>query len=176
MKQKPIFLVIPFIIATILACSLLNPPIPATEESVDVATDEPSTSVSFTVVTIHPSQGDLSPILAFHAGQAAQLDQTPYAEFTAEWCPPCKALANSLNDDRMIDAFRGTYIIRVDIDEWKSQLHKAGFNVIGVPTFSELDENGNPSGRVITGAAWGEDIPENMAPPLKEFFQGSSQE
>ena len=176
MKSKTIFLVIPFIIVTMLACSLLNSPVPATEESADTATEEPSTGIGFTVVTIHPSQGDLSSVLAFHAGQAAQLGQTPYAEFTAVWCPPCEALANSLTDDRMVDAFRGTYIIRVDIDEWKSQLHKAGFNVIGVPTFSELDENGRPSGRVITGAAWGEDIPENMAPPLKEFFQGSPQE
>jgi hypothetical protein len=36
-----------------------------------------------------------------------------------------------------------------------------------------LDEKGITTGRMITGAAWGEDIPENIAPPMKTFFEGN---
>jgi len=159
-----------------LACSLFNRPIPTPKAVTIIAPDESPAPDSFSLVTIHSSQGDLPSVLAFHADRAAQLKRKPFAEFTAEWCPPCKALAKSLSDDRMVDAFQGTYIIRIDIDEWKSQLARSDFNVLGVPAFFELDENGQPSGRIITGGAWGEDIPENMAPPLKDFFQGASQE
>lgn len=175
--RKDTFLVFPFVIALTLACSLFDRPATSTEAVVDETTvDESPAPDSFTLVTIHSSQGDLPSLLVFHASQAAQLNRKPFAEFSAEWCYPCKALAKSLSDDLMVEAFRGTYIIRIDIDEWKSQLARFGFNVLGVPTFFELDENGRPSGRLITGTAWGEDIPENMAPPLQKFFQGSSQE
>jgi thiol:disulfide interchange protein len=141
-----------------------------------VATDESPAPTSFTLVILHPSQGDLSSLLALHASLAAQLNRKPFVEFSADWCPPCQALAASLSDARMVEAFRGTYIIRLDLDEWKSKLARSGFTVLGVPTFFELDGDGRPSGRILTGAAWGEDIPENMAPPLKEFFQSASHE
>jgi len=176
MKSKTILFVLPFVIATTFACSLFNRTISATEVAADVAVDESPAPDSFSLVTIHPSQGDLSSVISYHIGQAAQLDRKPFAEFSAEWCGPCKDLAKSLSDARMVDAFQGTYIIRIDIDEWKGQLARSDFNVLGVPTFFELDKNGRPAGRVITGGAWGKDIPENMAPPLKEFFQGSSLE
>jgi hypothetical protein len=49
------------------------------------------------------------------------------------------------------------------------------FIVIGVPTFFELNDEGRSTGRTITGAAWGADVPENMAPVLQGFFRGASQ-
>ena len=75
----------------------------------------------------------------------------------------------------MVDAFNGTYIILVNLDEWKRQLNRSDFAVSGIPAFFQLDEEGAYTGRMITGAAWGEDIPENMAPPLKAFFSGESE-
>jgi hypothetical protein len=93
-----------------------------------------------------------------------------------DFCPthpvvqPCKALRRSLSDQRMIEAFTGTYIIQLDWNAWLDQLDEAGFTVEAVPAFFELDAKGRPTGRTITGGAWGEDIPENMAPPLKKFF------
>jgi len=175
-KPKTILFVLLLAISITIACSLFNRPDPATEIVAEAETEESPDPTSFTLVTIHPSQGDLASVMKYHVGQATQLKRKPFAEFSAEWCPPCKALASSLSDARMVEAFRGTYIIRIDIDEWKSQLARSDFNVLGVPAFFELGDNGQPSGRIITGAAWGDDIPKNMAPPLKEFFQGSSPE
>jgi thiol-disulfide isomerase/thioredoxin len=174
MKIKTILLVLSFAMALLLACSLFTIPVKTPEAVAEAATDESPDPASFTLIVLHPSQGKLSSLLTTHADLAAQLERKPFVEFSAEWCPPCKALAASLPDPRMVEAFRGTYIIRLDLDEWKSQLGRSGFAVPGVPAFYELDEAGRPSGRMITGGAWGEDIPENMAPPLKAFFQTNS--
>ena len=71
----------------------------------------------------------------------------------------------------MLDAFRGTYVMKVDIDDWDAkQLRDAGLSVRGVPAFFRLQDDGRPNGRTITSSVWGDDIPENMAPPLKSFF------
>jgi hypothetical protein len=36
--------------------------------------------------------------------------------------------------------------------------------------FFKLDASGKPTGDRIDGGAWGDNVPENMAPPLKAFF------
>lgn len=174
MKSKSRLLVISIVWASMLACSLFTRPTSSPTPVVEEATDQSPAPENFTLVMLHPSQGELSPLLKTHAGLAANLQRKPFVEFSAEWCPPCKALEASLPDPRMVEAFCGTYIVRLDLDEWKGQLGRAGFRVPGVPAFFELEADGSPSGRMITGGAWGEDIPENMAPPLKEFFQGGS--
>lgn len=125
----------------------------------------------FTLVQLERSDAALDSILKAEVEKAKEQGRHPYVEFYADWCPPCIALRKSLSDDRMVDAFSGTYIIQLDLDEWENELPEAGFDVPGIPIFFELDQDGKPTGRTISGGAWGEDIPENMAPPLKEFFQ-----
>jgi len=125
----------------------------------------------FTVIAIHPAQGALLEQLADQARRAGEADRHPYVEFYADWCPPCRALEASLGDSSMVEAFSGTYIIRLDYEEWKNRLAGTGLKVFGIPAFFELDADGSPTGRTITGAAWGEDVPANMAPPLHAFFQ-----
>lgn len=125
----------------------------------------------FTLVQLKRSDATLDSILKAEVQKAKEQGRHPYVEFYADWCPPCIALRKSLSDERMVNAFSGTYIIQLDLDEWENELPEAGFDVPGIPIFFELDQDGNPTGRTISGGAWGEDIPENMAPPLKEFFQ-----
>jgi thiol:disulfide interchange protein len=172
----------------LLACSLFAdraPPPPLASTGVAAAAptagvtqtplipyDPSPTPVVFTVVDPHPEEGAIADLLAEHARRAGELGLHPFVEFTATWCPSCNALAESLDDPRMIDAFRGAYLIRLDIDEWERSLPGSGFRVFGVPTFFEVDEKGLPTGRTLTGAAWGRDIVENMAPVLKQFFAG----
>ena len=158
------------------ACTRLNGAPLASGTVARVAPDESPAPDGFTLVVLQPSHGDLPALLAVHAQRAAELGRRPFVEFSAEWRPPCVALANSLGDERMVEAFRGTNVIRLDIDEWKTRLSGTDFIVLGVPTFFELDGDGLPTGRTITSAAWGRDIPENMAPPLQEFFQEASQQ
>jgi thiol:disulfide interchange protein len=160
------------IAASTLGCALGGDS--AAQDRVDeIAADESPSPDSFSLVVVHPSHGDLTALLAAHAGLAAELDRLPFVEFSAEWCPSCVLLERSLTDERMIDAFREVYLIRLDIDEWKNHMSGTGFAVFGVPAFYAIGADGRPTGRSITGAAWGRDVPENMAPVLKDFFEDS---
>jgi thiol-disulfide isomerase/thioredoxin len=129
----------------------------------------------FTIVLIPPSDAALPDMLKAAVPKAKQAGLKPYAYFYADWCGPCKALRKSLDDadPLMMDAFRGTYIIQLNADTWGKKLAGTKFTVKAIPVLFELDKNGKPTGRMIDGSAWGEDIPKNMAPPLKAFFQKS---
>jgi thiol:disulfide interchange protein len=169
-------------VVALLACNFgqrTDPPperrsAPANESPAETATAPAATPDSgFSFVSPHLSDGDLAEVLTYHAGRAAELGRRPFVLFSAEWCPSCVALESSLTDERMVEALAGTYVIRLDIDEWESRLRGTGFRVVGVPTFFEVDPEGQPTGRILTGAAWGADTIGNMAPCLKEFFHGA---
>lgn len=122
------------------------------------------------VVVLEPGTGQLVSLLDREIANAATQHRVPFVQITAEWCVPCKKLRASLGDSLMQDAFAGTYIIRVDADAWKNELKKAGFDHPAIPVFFAVDAKVRPTGAKIDGGAWGEDIPANMAPPLKRFF------
>jgi thiol-disulfide isomerase/thioredoxin len=124
-----------------------------------------------TLVTLVPKQGALPALLQREVANANRMGKAPFVQLTAEWCGPCKALRASMGDPLMKDAFAGTYVILLDMDAWKKQLKPAGLDSDFVPVFFALDSGARPTGRSINGGAWGEDIPKNMAPPLKRFFR-----
>jgi thiol-disulfide isomerase/thioredoxin len=142
----------------------------ATQVNPAVKGDESPAADLFTVVHVRPEDGLLVDLVQGAAQQAQAIGRTPFVEFYANWCPPCNALRESLGDERMIAAFSGTYIIKVNVDEWRSSLPSSGFHVVGIPVFFAVDSAGKSTGRSIDGGAWDENIPENMAPPLKKFF------
>jgi len=125
-------------------------------------------------VTVHPSQGELGTQLAAQVAIARGRNLKPFVELRADWCGPCKELEASMSDPRMADAFAGTYLVRLDVDDWKSaQLSAFGLDGSSIPAFFAVDDKGKALvGRKITGGAWAENVPENMAPPLKAFFSG----
>jgi hypothetical protein len=133
-------------------------------------------AADFTRVRLHKGDGDLSALIKEQAGKAAAIHQQPYVELDATWCPPCIAIKESLEkgDPLMIDAFAGTYIIQVDVDDWQNDLDSAGYSPNAIPIYYEVDSQGKQTGRTIDGGAWGDNIPENMAPPLKEFFRAGA--
>ena len=97
----------------------------------------------------------------------------PFVEFAAGWCEPCLAIKKSLDDPRMKAAFAGSYIVRLDADEWGEHLGGSGFAPHAIPVFYEVGDDGKPTGRTIDGAAWEDNLPENMAPPLSKFFHAT---
>jgi thiol-disulfide isomerase/thioredoxin len=138
-------------------------------------TPEMAAAKNFAIVLIPPSDAELPAVLKAEVSKAKQAGLKPYAYFYADWCGPCKALRKSLDDSDplMMEAFRGTYIIQLDADTWGKKPAAKPFAVKAIPVLFELDKNGKPTNRKIDGGAWGEDIPKNMAPPLKKFFQQS---
>jgi hypothetical protein len=145
----------------------------ATPSLAPTIADSPTPSPTlppYTMMEIEESEEKLASILFRECQNAQKIGQAPYIQIVADWCPSCRALKRSMKDERMIAAYRGTYILLADIDVWQNQLPKVGIYVTGVPSIFELTYEGKPTGRFITGAAWGENTPENMAPPLDEFF------
>lgn len=110
--------------------------------------------------------------LAAFAKEANAAGLKPYAYLHASWCGPCNAIEEThTTDARMADAFKRTAIALIDIDANDLQvLAAAGMDGRAIPVFFKLDANGKPTGDRIDGGAWGNNVPENMAPPLKAFF------
>lgn len=165
----------------LLACNFLFPtptPQPQPQKPKDSQLETEQTKYDgFIVVRLHPTGGDLQPKLADEAQKAISLGLIPVVEFDATWCPPCRAIDKAINSKNslMMDAYRGTYIIKLDVDEWGWKNGKVkNFRFDGIPVYFKLDEKGKQTGEVIDGGAWGEDIPENIAPVMDKFFHGKS--
>lgn len=181
MPKKILFVFLPLFF---LACNFLfpaiqrdgNPP-PASPKSGSersaLTTPQVLTSLteSFVIVRINKASGSLMKQLASEAQKADSLGLAPFIEFDASWCPPCVAIDKSIKakDPSTMQAFKGVYLIRADVDEWGWGDAK-NFNVTAIPIYYQLDKSGKPTGAVIDGGAWGEDIPENFSPVLDEFF------
>ena len=158
---------------SLLACNFL---FPTARQSAPQPTDfQDPQPTGFTIVRLHHQDGDLSSRLAKEADKAAALGQMPVVEFDATWCPPCQAIDKAIkaNNELMLNAYAGTYIIKLDVDEWGwGDNAKHDFQFDGIPVYFKLDSDGKQTGEVIDGGAWGEDIPENIAPVMDEFFHG----
>jgi thiol:disulfide interchange protein len=171
MRKKILFAIVPLIL---LACNFLFPASPKPDSapstlSTPQALD--SSTASFVIVRIEKSNGSMMKQLAAEAQKANKLGLAPFIEFDATWCPPCQAVEKSIEDEDPLtmQALKGVYLVRADVDEWSGSIGK-DFNFDAIPVYYQLDENGNPTGAVIDGGAWGEDIPKNFAPVLDEFF------
>lgn len=114
----------------------------------------------------------LEPQLAAQATAALKAGHKPTAYLHAEWCPPCKAIDKTrLTDASMKAAFAPAHIISIDIDAADpKQLEALKLGAEAIPAFYRLDASGHVTGDKIDGGAWGDNIPENMAPPLTAFF------
>ena len=125
------------------------------------------------VVSLGDDLPELLPALAGEVGKAKDQNLKAHVELWADWCGPCKKLEASMGDPRMRDAFAGIYLIRLNSDAWGEKFADTGLSLGGgIPAFFELGDDGRVTGRTITGGAWGDNIPENMAPPLKTYFEG----
>jgi thiol-disulfide isomerase/thioredoxin len=171
MMNKKIALIL--IGMSLLACNFLFPQTQRATPGPDDFQDPQPTG--FTIVRLHPKDGDLQTMLAEEAQKAVALGQLPVVEFDATWCPPCKAIDAAIRskNELMLNAYNGTYIIKLDVDEWGWKDGKVqNFHFAAIPVYFKLDSASHQTGEVIDGAAWGKDIPENIAPVMDKFFHG----
>ena len=133
------------------------------------------TLIGFTEVRLHPADGKLDEMLAVEAEKAATVGLLPVVEFDADWCPPCVAINKHLDakNELMLNAYDGTYIIKLDVDEWGWDGGRIeNFTFSAIPIYFKLDGQGKQTGESVDGGAWNEDIPVNIAPVMNTFFHG----
>lgn len=196
--KKNIYFVL--LIIPVLACNFLfpqtssNQQVPTAEipltnapeipTAITLVTNVPEVSTAeilisnddFMVVRVHPTDGDLQTLLKVEAKHATTLGLLPIVEFDATWCPPCLAIDDAIKEknELMLSAYRGTYIIKFDVDEWGwNDGVLENFNFEFIPVYFKVDANGEQTGETINGGAWGEDIPENIAPVMDSFFHNN---
>jgi thiol:disulfide interchange protein len=116
--------------------------------------------------------GPLADQVKAEVKKARALGLKPIVYGGAVWCKPCQAVKKYREDRRMLDAFRGTYVIEIDVDAFSAEemIAMYGKKLAAVPVFLAIGDDGKSTGPQITSSAWGEDIPENMAPPLEGFL------
>lgn len=133
---------------------------------------EPPPDANFTIT--HPSsKGEsLAEMLQTQYAKAQERGQKPFVQFTATWCGPCKAISQSLRHPEVSQAFEGVYLVKVDIDEWNSQINESQFHVPYIPIFYECNADGQPTGRKLETSEFTSMSPSGMAPTFKKFFNG----
>lgn len=94
----------------------------------------------------------------------------PVLYFSADWCGPSVDFKKSLSDPLMKDALNNVTLIEIDTDN-DSENYAARYNARNIPLFVKVDLQGKSLG-AIDGGAWDENIPANMAPPMKAFIAG----
>jgi len=130
-----------------------------------------SAAPTVSVADLAPDGGPLVVQLRREVARARKRHLIPVVEISADWCKPCIAIKRYLDDPQMVAAFTGVHLVRIQVDDWKTEdMATANIKIRGVPTFFALDPEGHATTATITSSVWGEDIPDNMAPPLKRFF------
>ena len=130
-----------------------------------------SDTPAFHVEDLPFSDTGLSAVLVKKFTLAKTKGLKPYVMVYLDDCKPCVALRKQMDAPLLKEAFRGVYLIRLNDKVWGEALESAGMKSGSFPRIHELADNGRATKRVITGAAWGEDVPANMAPPLQAFLR-----
>lgn len=142
---------------------------PAPVDGTEVAEDTEETVATDYTYVVETDFDNLKKALANHYKEAKAKNQTPFVYFTASWCPPCQAIKQYKNDPAMMDAYAGTYIVELDYDEIPDDISEE-FTDGAIPAWSGFNADGSTNDLWVDGGAWGANIPENMAPVLKHYF------
>ncbi|MBX3252372.1 MAG: DUF4190 domain-containing protein [Myxococcales bacterium] len=86
----------------------------------------------------------------------------------------CAEVARALPDERMRRALADVTLVRVDVDEYETELAQMKLATTTTPWFYKLDARGVPTD-AISADAFRADDPENMASALGKFVHRASQ-
>lgn len=110
------------------------------------------------VVSVTPSGKKLKEQLAHHAARAVEHGRRPYLYGCRGTLATSEALPESLARPAMQEALRDTYIICLDVDQWRSReaqklLEDSPIALDACPVIYQIDEQGRPVDQ-LDAAAW----------------------
>jgi thiol-disulfide isomerase/thioredoxin len=132
-----------------------------------VATPAPAV---LTILEIDAQAGPLDGQLAAIAARAKREDRIATVELWASWCAPCKTFDRLLEAGPVVDALRGTILVRVDVDMFDDELTQMGFTAPKIPSLYRIDARGKPAGKPLSGADWTKRDAGQIAAAVGEFL------
>ncbi|HLV68758.1 MAG TPA: DUF4190 domain-containing protein [Polyangiaceae bacterium] len=127
---------------------------------------------SVTLVEIGSESGPLRAVLDAEWRKARASGAPAIAFIVTSDCPPCAAVRASLRDERLQAALGSTRLLELDAYQFGSELELLGIPTESVPGFALLTEGARPVD-YLHGGEWDADVPENIAPVLRDFVRGS---
>lgn len=116
--------------------------------------------------------GGLRKLLRTEQVTAKNERQTLVLWISAAECRPCMGVSVALSSPKLQTALEGVRLLRVDAHEYGIELADIGLTPDVLPGFALLGAHGEPTD-YVNGGEWDEDIPENIAPVLGKFAQGT---
>jgi hypothetical protein len=89
-----------------------------------------------------------------------------------EDCKPCNAVESALTSPDVQRALGHARLIRLDAAEFLAELARLGIPMDAFPSFVLLGPDGHATD-YVDGSEWDEDLPQNIAPVLKSFVEGT---
>ncbi len=87
-------------------------------------------------------------------------------------CKPCRAVESALASPEMQMALARTRIVRLNATDFIPELSRIGVPIDAFPGFALLGPDGHATD-YVHGGEWETDIPQNIAPVLKSFVEGT---
>lgn len=153
--------------STVPRVSYTDPPPPASDPSPLT----PSGSIAMAELG-HGDMRTLRAQLKEADQRAKKSEKTMLVFLTTKKCGPCREFEAGLVDPRMQKAFAKTLLVKVDVEEFRTELENFRMDIDTVPWFFRLDDRLRAVD-AISAAEWEDNVPGAMAPVFEAFFAGT---
>ena len=162
------------VLVTLLSGALesLNPPAPRTESPLRVPVAAGTRSYGSLDVVDLDTKTALKGQLTEIARAASTKNRTVMLQTYVRSSKECAEVAAALPDTRMQKALTNVTLIRVDIDAFEDELKDMRIETESAPWFYKIDANAHATD-AISADEWDANVPENMAPVLRDFAKGA---
>jgi len=124
------------------------------------------------VTDLHRASVTLQGQLEDEVRRASAEGHTVLVETSASWCSSCKEFAAALPDPAMQRALDKVDIVRVDVDEFATEIGQLQMSAPAVPFFFKVDSTARATD-AVSGDEWDDNTAKNMAPVLGAFVRGT---
>lgn len=124
------------------------------------------------VVDLHPTGGPLRTQLGTELARAIATHEKLMVMTSAKWSKEALEISAALADDEMEDALENVTLVRIDVDEFKTELRAAKLEKPEVPWFFMIGPTLDPTD-AISADEWGANDASTIAPVMRRFVEGT---
>jgi hypothetical protein len=167
------FMVAAFVSASKVATAPPAPPpvLPPATAATAAPTVPPGGWGRIHVVEVHATPTPLRAQLADEVKSAKAAGETVLVETTARTCAACNEISRAMRDPALQTALASVRLVRLDVDELRSEIAPMGMRETALPWFYLLDARGDPRD-AISADEWDDNDAEEIAPVLDDFIHG----